>query len=211
MGLCGRVIAQGQSVRALREISSLCIRIAGQWRGAADEVLPQLFAEDGHIRSVLILGMPGSGKTTMLRDACRRVSEAGVHVCVADERGEIAAMCGGMPQLDVGPNTDVLDGCSKEAGLRWMLRSMSPDVLATDELGGAMDAQAVLEAARSGVSVMATLHGRDPETALSRGTLYQLVKDRVFERYAVLNPRQVGKIDCICDEQLRPLGRKEAV
>lgn len=211
MGLCGRVIAQGQSVRALREISSLCIRIAGQWRGAADEILPHLATEDGRIRSALLLGMPGSGKTTMLRDACRRISEKGAHVCVVDERGEIAAMCGGVSQLDVGPNTDVLDGCSKEAGLRWMLRAMSPDVLATDELGGPADVQAVLDASRSGVSVLATLHGRDPETALSHGALYQLVRERVFERYVVLDPIRVGRIDSICDEQLRPLGRKEAV
>lgn len=70
-----------------------------------------------------------------------------------------------VPQLDVGPNTDVLDGCAKEAGLRWMLRAMSPQALVTDELGGAMDAQAVLDAARSGVSVLATLHGRDLQAA----------------------------------------------
>ena len=88
----------------------------------------------------------GMGKTTMLRDACRRLSERGARMCVVDERSEIAAMSGGGPQLDVGPNTDVLDGCAKEAGLRWMLRAMSPQALVTDELGGAMDAQAVLDA-----------------------------------------------------------------
>ena len=82
-----------------------------------------------------------------------------------------------MPQLDVGPNTDVLDGCAKEAGLRWMLRAMSPQALVTDELGGAMDAQAVLDAARSGVSVLATLHGRDLQAALSRGILYHLAQN----------------------------------
>lgn len=140
MGLCGRVVAQGQSVRALRDISSLCLRVAGQWRGAADALMPHLWDEQGRVRSLLIVGLPGMGKTTMLRDACRRLSERGARMCVVDERSEIAAMSGGVPQLDVGPNTDVLDGCAKEAGLRWMLRAMSPQALVTDELGGAMDA-----------------------------------------------------------------------
>lgn len=205
MGLCGRVIAQGQSVRALREISSLCVRVAGQWRGAADRLLPHLTDEQGRVRSVLIIGMPGMGKTTMLRDACRALSEHGMRMCVVDERSEIAAMSGGVAQLDVGPNTDVLDGCCKEAGLRWLVRAMSPDALVTDELGGAMDAQAVLEAARSGVSVLATLHGRDLETALKGGALYHLAQNRAFSRYAVLDSREVGVVAGLYDEQLRPL------
>ena len=211
MGLCGRVVAQGQTVRALREISSLCIRVAGQWRGAADAVLPHLLDSDGRVRSTLILGMPGAGKTTMLRDACRALSETGRHMCVVDERSEIAAMCGGVAQLDVGPNTDVLDGCSKEAGMRWMLRAMSPEALVTDELGSALDAQAVQEASRSGVSVLATLHGRDMETALARGMMYQLARERIFERYVLLDAREVGRIAEVCDEQLRPLRCPEAV
>ena len=211
MGLCGRVVTNGQSIRALREISSLCVRVAAQWYGAADALLPYLWDEDGRVRSMLIIGLPGMGKTTLLRDACRALSEQGVHMCVVDERSEIAAMCAGIPQLDVGPNTDVLDGCAKEAGLRWMLRAMSPGVLVTDELGSALDAQAVMDAARSGVSVMATLHGRDAETALSRGTLYTLVQSQAFSRYVVLDTQRVGQISHICDEKLRPLGVQEAV
>ncbi len=211
MGLCGRVVTSGQSIRALREISSLCIRVAGQWHGAADALIPYLWDEEGRVRSVLIIGLPGMGKTTLLRDACRSLSEQGVHMCVVDERSEIAAMCGGVAQLDIGPNTDVLDGCAKEAGLRWMLRAMSPGVLVTDELGSTLDAQAVMDAARSGVGVMATLHGRDVETALSRGTLYTLVQSQVFSRYVVLDTQRVGQIGHICDEKLRPLGVQEAV
>ena len=205
MGLCGRVILQGQSVRALRDISSLCVRIAGQWRGAADELSPYLTDENGHAQSALILGMPGMGKTTMLRDACRQLSERGFRVGVSDERGELAAMCGGLPQLDVGPNTDVLDGSPKDVGLPWLLRSMSPQVLVTDELGGMADAQAVLNMARSGVKTLCTLHGRDLDRAVSHGALYLLAQNRVFDRYAVLSERTVGKLDGIYDESLRLL------
>jgi len=211
MGLCGRVVMNGQSIRALREISSLCVRIAGQWYGAASALTPYLWDEEGRVRSTLIIGLPGMGKTTLLRDACRELSEKGVHMCVVDERSELAAMSAGVAQLDVGPNTDVLDGCAKEAGLRWMLRSMAPEVLVTDELGSMMDAQALMDAARCGVSVMASVHGRDLDTTLSRGSLYQLLQSQVFSRYVVLSSAAVGQIDMICDEKLRPLGVQEAV
>lgn len=209
MGLCGRVICQGQSVRALRDISSFCIRIAGQWRGAADGLTGQLTDEDGRCRSTLIVGLPGMGKTTLLRDSLRRLSEAGRRVCVVDERSEIAAMCDGLPQLEVGPCTDVLDGCGKEAGLRWLLRSLSPEVLATDELNDALDAQAVLEAIRSGVSVLATVHGRDLDSVCGRNTLYPLIRSQAFDRYAVLDVHEVGKLAGIFDRDFQPVDSGE--
>lgn len=205
MGLCGRVLLQGQSVRALREISSLCIRIAGQWRGAADRLLPLLTDETRRVMSTLIVGMPGSGKTTMLRDACLRLSERGFRMGVVDERSEIAAMSSGEAQLAVGPNTDVLDGCCKEAGLRWMLRSMSPDVLVTDELGTATDAQAALDCLSAGVAVLSTLHGRQVQPPPTRGVLAQLTLHRAFDRYVLLDEKQVGVIAGVYDSQLRPM------
>lgn len=205
MGLCGRVILQGQSVRALREISSLCIRVAGQWQGAADRLLPLVLDGEGILHNALIIGLPGTGKTTMLRDVCRRVSEAGRRVGVVDERSEIAAMSGGEAQLAVGPNTDVLDGCCKEAGLRWMLRSMSPDVLITDELGSAGDVQAVLDAAAAGVCVISTLHGSRPEPAPARGLLAQLVLHNAFEHYVLLDSAQVGQVAQVYDRRLQPV------
>ena len=209
MGLCGRVICQGQSIRALRDISSFCIRIAGQWRGAADGLIGQLTDENGFCRSTLIVGLPGMGKTTLLRDSLRRLSEAGRRVCVVDERSEIAAMCDGLPQLEVGPCTDVLDGCGKEAGLRWLLRSLSPEVLVTDELSDTLDAQAALEAIRSGVSMLATGHGRDLDSVCGRNTLYPLIRDRAFERYAVLDVHEVGKLAGIYDRDFQPVVSEE--
>lgn len=209
MGLCGRVICQGQSIRALRDISSFCIRIAGQWRGAADGLIGQLTDENGFCRSTLIVGLPGMGKTTLLRDSLRRLSEAGRRVCVVDERSEIAAMCDGLPQLEVGPCTDVLDGCGKEAGLRWLLRSLSPEVLVTDELSDTLDAQAALEAIRSGVSMLATVHGRDLDNVCGRNTLYPLIRDRAFERYAVLDVHEVGKLAGIYDRDFQPVVSEE--
>ncbi len=209
MGLCGRVIAQGQSIRALREISSFCVRIACERRGAADKLLPHLIDAEGRARSLMILGLPGMGKTTLLRDVCRSLSDSGLRIGLVDERSELAATCGGSPQLDIGPNTDVLDACPKDIGMLWMLRSMSPDAIATDELGGISDANAVLDAARSGVSVLATMHGSDLDKAVSRGALCLLAQNVVFDRYAVLDSRKVGVIKGIYDEHMRPLAIEE--
>lgn len=205
MGLCGRVILQGQSVRALREISSLCIRIAGQWPGTADRLMPLLTDGAGRPLSTLILGLPGTGKTTLLRDVCRRLSEQGHRVGVVDERSEIAAMCGGQAQLEVGPNTDVLDGCPKEAGLRWLLRSMAPEVLLTDELGTPADVQAVLDAAAAGVCVVGTLHGRSLKPAPARGLLSHILLNNAFERYVLLDAAAVGQVAAVYDAALQPV------
>ena len=203
MGIAGSAVYQEGKLVQMRHISGLNFRVSHAVTGCAESLYRRTCARQP--ASLLLVGAVGSGKTTMLRDACRRLSERGARMCVVDERSEIAAMSGGVPQLDVGPNTDVLDGCAKEAGLRWMLRAMSPQALVTDELGGAMDAQSVLDAARSGVSVLATLHGRDLQAALSRGILYHLAQNRVFDRYALLDENEVGCVRAVCDEQLRPL------
>ena len=205
MGLCGRVIMVGQTVRALREISSLCVRIAGQWNGAADALLPHLIDSQGRLLSLLVVGPPASGKTTILRDACRQLSDRGYHMALADERSELAAASHGVPQLDVGANTDVLDGCHKELSMRWLLRAMNPDALVTDELGVLDDAMAVLDAAQSGVAVLASAHGRTLEQTLSRNTMYQLVRQKAFSRYAVLDGEHVGQIAELYDESMRPI------
>lgn len=205
MGLCGRVLLQGMSVRALREISSLCIRVAGQWAGASDCIMPHIISASGRIRSIMVVGAPGSGKTTILRDCCRQISDMGARVCVADERSELAAMYRGLPQLDVGANTDVLDGCPKETALRWLLRAMSPDCLVTDELSQHADAQAALEAAQSGVAILASAHGESVERALERSCLYFLRQRHAFELYALLDAKAPGRVKALYDEGLQPL------
>ncbi len=205
MGLCGRVLAQGGAVRALRDISSLCVRVAGQWTGTADPLLPYLLDGQGHPRNLLVIGLPGTGKTTLLRDACRQLSEKGLRLGLVDERSELAAMSRGVPQLDVGPNTDVLDGAAKEAGLRWMLRAMAPQALVTDELGGMVDALAVLEAVQSGVSVLTSVHGAGLQSLVGRSALYHLMQNHVFSLYAVMDPGRSGAVEALYGEDRQPL------
>ncbi len=205
MGLCGRVICAGVSVRALREIGSLCVRIAGQWPGAADPLAPLVIGPDRRIRSTLIIGRPGSGKTTMLRDLCRQLSDGGYRVGMADERSELAASSQGVPQLDVGANTDVLDGCCKEIGLRWLLRSMNPECLVTDELMGAADAQAVQQSIQQGVPVLATLHAATVEEAVAQSAVYSLAQRQSFALYAVLAESGRGRLAAVYDATLRQL------
>ncbi len=195
MGLCGRVVTQNGRT-ALADIGSLCIRIAGEWPGCADALMPSL--RQG---SVLIIGTPGSGKTTLLRDAARQLA-SGAHprqLAVVDERSELAACVQGVPQLDVGSTADVLDGLSKPEAMRWLIRSMGPQIIVTDELGGAEDASAVLDAVHAGVTVCASVHAASLADAASRPALAGLMSRRIFAVYAVLDAEGGGRIAALHD------------
>lgn len=202
MGLCGRIT--NTDVRSVfTDIGSVCIRIAAEWPGAADALRPFISG----IPSVLIIGAPGSGKTTMLRDLARQTSTIlkSVSIAIADERSELAACVHGVPQLDVGPNTDVLDGLPKAEALPWLVRSMSPRVLFTDELGGTDDASAVLDALSCGVAVCATVHGGSLQEVAGRPAMAALMSRRAFDLYVQLAPEGGGRITALYDRTGSPL------
>ena len=202
MGLCGRVSkTDGQSV--LTDCSSVCIRIAAEWPGAADE----LIAHMAHAQSVLIIGTPGSGKTTMLRDLARQLSSGSKarQIAIVDERSELSACVGGVPQLDIGERADVLEGLHKQDAFSWLLRSMAPEIIVTDELGNDADAAAVLEAANSGVAVCASAHGASLQDAAARPALAALMSRRVFDLYAILSPEGGGQLAGLYDRMGTPL------
>ncbi|MBP3359485.1 MAG: Flp pilus assembly complex ATPase component TadA [Clostridia bacterium] len=157
VGLCGRMTSGGDFVT---DITGLNYRFAREVIGAADMAAEAVF-NNGNIKSTLIVSSPGCGKTTFLRDLIRQISDKGVNVSVVDERGEIGAVHNGMPAFDLGANTDIFDMCGKTEGMKLMIRSMSPQVVAVDEIGDEEDISAIRAAARSGVSVFATIHASD--------------------------------------------------
>ena len=184
VGLCGTAVMKDGANTNLKNFSSAVIRIAREKRGIADELAPKLFP-DGEFASTLILSPPGGGKTTLLRDLVRRLSE-GVEGCgprrvsLIDERGEVAVMYRGEPQMDVGPHTDVLDACPKALGIPIVLRAMNPLIFAVDEITVREDLKAAAMAAGCGVRLLATIHAAGVEE-LARKPLYrQLLEDRVF-------------------------------
>lgn len=189
VGLCGSVVLQDGSVHRLTNFSSANIRIARQMTGVAHFVLDRLW-DGGTLSSTLILAPPGMGKTTLLRDLIRVISEGdgglSLRVAVVDERGELAASRCGIPQLNMGRQTDVLDGCPKAQGLMMLLRSMNPQVLAMDEITSPEDIRAMQTAVGCGVILLATAHGTGLED-LNLRTLYQpLLKDRLFQRLVLI-------------------------
>ncbi|MBE5782950.1 MAG: stage III sporulation protein AA [Clostridiales bacterium] len=176
LGVCGCMGEKG-----IREITSLCVRIAHEIRGAGEKIFPML--EGKH---ALILGPPGSGKTTLLRDLIRLYGENGWQVGVADERGELAGCRDGQPMLDVGPMADVVTGLEKAKAIPLLIRSMAPQVIAMDELGDERDAQAVLEAIRCGAAVLATAHGSSRAQLKKRPGMRALVEREAFEKVVLL-------------------------
>ena len=195
IGLCGSVVKREGQIVTLRDISSLSVRVARSVEGQAVQLLPRL-TEGGVFLSTLILAPPGAGKTTLLRDLVRGLSDgdAGppLRLGVADERGEIAALWRGEPQLRVGRHTDVIDGCSKSEGLSILIRGMNPQVAAADEITDPADIQAITEAAGCGVALIATAHGAGRSDLARRPVYRALLENRIFRRLAVIG-RQGGE------------------
>ncbi|MCL2838380.1 MAG: stage III sporulation protein AA [Oscillospiraceae bacterium] len=169
VGICGRVVACDGNIENIKDISGINIRVAREVIGSADKIIKEI-AEPGfdevRIHSTLIISPPQCGKTTMLRDLARQCSNFDKNVSIVDCRGEIAACYHGIPQNDVGSNTDVLDGAPKAEGMMMLLRAMAPQVLITDEIVTDCDISAVSQALSGGVAVLASVHGATIEDIL---------------------------------------------
>lgn len=187
IGLCGTAVLREGEIYALRGLSSASLRIARQVKGAAAAILDGL-CPGGRLADTLILAPPGLGKTTLLRDIIRAVSEGEgctpLRVALADERGEVAALYGGMPQLAVGRRTDVVEGCPKAQGLMLLLRAMNPQVLAVDEITAPEDVRALAAAAGCGATLLATAHGGE-RADLERRNIYRPVLEEGLFRFLV--------------------------
>lgn len=203
VGLAGQVLLDHQTVTGQKYIASINIRVAHQLTGCADSVMPFVWKE-GRLAHTLIISPPACGKTTLLRDIIRQLSYglAGPpqKVGVVDERSELAACHEGIPQNDVGPRTDVLDCATKADGMMMLIRSMSPEVIAVDEIGSQADAEAVEYLMNCGCTVFATAHGISLNQVLKRPFIGRLFGEYGFERAILLsNKSGTGTVDAMIE------------
>jgi stage III sporulation protein AA len=211
VGICGDCVLEGKNIKTIKNISSLNIRICREIIGCADVVFPFLFSMN-YLLNTIIISPPKCGKTTMLRDIVRKLSDGtsnfkAMRVCIIDERSELGACYNGAPQLQVGIRTDILDNCPKSIGIMMAIRSMSPDVIVCDEIGTYADVESILTALNSGVSIITTIHGNNIEDLFNRVVFDEIIKNNVFKRAVILNGLNgVGNIDNIYD-----LTKREAI
>ncbi len=178
IGVCGEVVWDNNAVRSMRDFSSVSIRIAHEHKGIG--MIPK--------HSTLIVGPPGCGKTSLLRDCVRLLSGAEQkRVALLDERGEIAASRGGLAGFDVGSHTDILTGCHKAVGITMLLRTMNPQWIAVDEITQTEDVHAMVQASYCGVRLLATAHADSFDDLQRRPVYRELMQHKVFEDFLVFS------------------------
>lgn len=203
VGICGTAVYENGKLANQRQISSLNIRIAREFNGVAD---PLITSMQGRAQSLLLAGAPSTGKTTVLRDLARQLSgqeRCRCKISVIDERSEIAAMCRGIPQNDVGINTDVLDGFSKGEGITQAVRTLSPDVIICDEIGTVQECEAIKTSVHCGVKFIASVHASSMEELMRKPLINDLLSNHIFEKLAFLKtrgaPSQIEDIICLTE------------
>ncbi len=180
-----RAVIIGDIIGSMDSFGSVCVRIARQSPGCSENLMPHISNKNGQVNSTLIISPTGVGKTTALRDIARNIS-SGIYAkktVIIDERGEIASSSGGINYLDVGQRSDVLSLYDKNTGINMAIRSLSPEVIITDEIGSSEDSSILSEAVRCGVKVIASAHSDNIKSFMGRKATAEIVESKVFDRY----------------------------
>jgi stage III sporulation protein AA len=204
VGITGKVVVENNKVKTIKNISCINIRISHQVKGCSNKILPYI-VEDKKVLHTLIISPPRCGKTTLLRDIVRQLSNGckdfnGFTIGVVDERSEIGGCYRGIPQNDLGIRTDILDGCPKTEGMLMLIRSMSPEVIAVDEIGSNGDIEAIDYVINTGCKIICTVHGASLNEVKNKPILEKLIKKNIIERFIVLESKNgIGDVKKIYD------------
>jgi stage III sporulation protein AA len=206
VGLCGSCVVEDNKIKTIKSLGSLNIRIGKEVEGCSNNLIP-LILKGNNVLNTIIISPPRCGKTTLLRDIARNLSDgfkavklSGKKVCIIDERSEISGCYNAVPQMNVGLRTDVLDNCPKAEGIMMAIRSMSPEVIICDEIGTQKDMESILMALNSGVCLITSIHGYGIEDLYSRAVFNEIIDNHVFKRAVILSARNgAGTIEYIYD------------
>lgn len=205
VGMAGQVIMEGGKIKNMKYISSINIRVSHEVLDCANKIFPYI-TYNKQMYHTLIISPPRCGKTTLLRDVIRQISDGnrwikGCTVGVVDERSELGGCYLGVIQNNLGMRTDILDRCPKADGMIMLIRSMAPQVVAVDEIGAKEDVHAIEYAMHCGCKMLATAHGDSMEEICKKPIFEKLIREKRFERYVILSNRyRLGWIEAVYDE-----------
>ena len=205
VGMAGQGIMEGGKIKNMKYISSINIRVSHEVLDCANKIFPYI-TYNKQMYHTLIISPPRCGKTTLLRDVIRQISDGnrwikGCTVGVVDERSELGGCYLGVIQNNLGMRTDILDRCPKADGMIMLIRSMAPQVVAVDEIGAKEDVHAIEYAMHCGCKMLATAHGDSMEEICKKPIFEKLIREKRFERYVILSNRyRLGGIEAVYDE-----------
>lgn len=203
IGITGNAVIKDGQVINISHIYSLNFRIARQIFDCSNMALRHILnLSNNSIYNTILISPPGRGKTTLLRDLVRKLSNGieeyhfkGKNIGVVDERGEIAAMYKGVPQNDVGKRTDILDNVSKDLGMKMLIRSMNPQIIVADEIGTHEDIEAIKYAVCCGVKGIFTAHAQSLEDIVKSPILGELYQMKIIEKVLLIEENRNIKLE----------------